>query len=79
MTTGVSKQFDDKYQWMVTTYLYPRDMEKFEKIKKQLKKDGFTVKTHYYSSLSAYALRAIRSKELPSLDQRKEMLDWVKF
>ena len=79
MTTGVPKEFGDKYQWMVWTFLYPKDMEKFEKRKKELKKDGFIVRTHYYSSLSAYALRAIRSKNLPSNDDRKEMLEWVKF
>jgi hypothetical protein len=81
MVTAVSKEFDDVYKWRVETFRIrhgnDEDEEKFLKRKKELKDDGFIVRTHWYSSLGAYGLRAIKKREGNS--KNKEMLDFVKF
>ena len=75
--TLVPKPFDDKYLWTDETYIHPRDEEKLDARKKLLRKQGWMVRTHYYPSLGATALKAIKAKTQPA--DKEEMIDWVKF
>lgn len=70
------------YHPVTDTYVgdSPQIREKIKARKKQLKKEGYIVRTHWYSSLGAYALRAIRYKLGEPTDEiLKEMKSWVKF
>lgn len=75
--TLVPKTFDDKYLWLDETYIHPRDEEKLSTRKSTLRKQGWIVRTHYYPSLGATALRAIKAKTQPA--NKEEMIEWVKF
>lgn len=58
----------------------PRIREEIKRAKKRLKKDGYIVRTRWYSSLGAYALRAIKYKlGTPTEEILKEMKSWVRF
>ena len=77
--TLVPKQFDDKFQWLDDTYPMPGWGDKLDADKKRLRKQGWTVRTHYYPGLGAYALKAIKAKVLVDEAIKAEMVGWVKF
>jgi hypothetical protein len=81
MTTGVTADFDAKYRWIVETYVMPSKAYELDMRKRKLKADGFIVRTKWFSSLSAYGLRAIKPRINLDDDVNgdDEMMEWVRF
>jgi hypothetical protein len=79
LVTVVSRAFADKYHWYVETYPIRGEetQKKFDRRKKELREHGFLVRTKWFSSLSAYGLRAIKGKTEEA--DKKDMVEFVKF
>ena len=59
---------------------FPRGAEYLKARKRELKKQGYTVRSKWFSSLGSYGLRAIRFKlGEPSEETKEGMKRWTKF
>jgi hypothetical protein len=75
-------EFIEHYHPVTETFIgdSPEIRETIKARKKELKKEGYMVRTHWYTSLGSYALRAIKYKlGTPTDEVLKEMKSWIRF